>query len=423
MSKAYNVLESFEKKGYFRLPASKDTIAGILTFSPSDGIHLDLFGSLHDTIEETMKSCNERIDCIWGELEDGNDVTLFRCFYSIKIQNFVLERYSCQYLLVGDCIASPDEKLYTHIETEYPVLTMWCNYQLVRTDITDKIATTIPIDLCAEELSKANIGNDKTLSLQMRYVWRCENIPREFYYSQKAMAVFEYDSPRSLFDISSDAERFSSFLSFVTLKNQIWSTVCIIEEKKSLYLIHQPDENFSKVKCVVPSREYLLDFVDIKDVFSELIKKWYDDSKFIPIVGHLTDSVTYHRTFTENNFLTIAQALDGYSKRFIHTNETESRWKFEKRLNEMILKFKTLTIFNGIELSGDIIADTRNYYAHLGLRKKDGKEIVDPSALYHLTFNIRKLLICYMMEFLGFSKDDIDNLTKKSTSQKINRWD
>ena len=138
-----------------------------------------------------------------------------------------------------------------------------------------------------------------------------------------------------------------------------------------------------------------------------------NNSKSRPIISHLIDSITFRRVFTENDFLIIAQALDGYNKRFLHIGG-----HFNNILNGMFKKYENLTIFHSDVFNGDSIAATRNYFAHLADESSIKNNVVrNGKKLYDMTQMMRKLLICYLMELVGFSIDDVEKITKKSTNR------
>ena len=140
-----------------------------------------------------------------------------------------------------------------------------------------------------------------------------------------------------------------------------------------------------------------------------------NNSKSRPIISHLIDSITVHRVFTENDFLIVIQALDGYNKRFLRFGG-----HFNTILNKMFKKFEDLTIFKSIDFNGDSIAATRNYFSHMSDDSSIKDNIIrDGKGLYDMTHTIRKLLICYLMELVGFSIDDIERITKTSTNHYI----
>ena len=60
----------------------------------------------------------------------------------------------------------------------------------------------------------------------------------------------------------------------------------------------------------------------------------------------------------------------------------------------------------------EAITETRNYHSHLLPQRT--KNVVDGFDLYYLTEELRKLLICCIMTYIGFSNDEIDSLTTSS---------
>ena len=62
----------------------------------------------------------------------------------------------------------------------------------------------------------------------------------------------------------------------------------------------------------------------------------------------------------------------------------------------------------------DAIVETRNYHSHLLAQR--GKKWVDGIELFELTDELRKVLICCILTYLGFSNQLIDKLTSNTNN-------
>ena len=415
MAKTYSNFEAFEHKGVFHLPGFDELVSGIVSYSPEQGIRLDLIGSLKSSIQELF--FNQKVDCINGEIETGKDVTLFNCFSSFtgnSTCSFVVERYKCSYMLIGLSVSSHSECKYKQAICSFPVLPFWCQPQKLNTHRRDShiLSCSIELDNLFSDIIGIKISNDKTLTLCENCGFKADLSTKSLTFNENTIARFDYESPRSLENITYDTQIFADFLSFMTLDLQECSSIRIeLEENKSAWLIHKPTIELNMKKNVMG--EFLAKYEQIKEYLPELISTWYDNKKSRPIVAHLIDSITYRKVFTENDFLMVIQALDGYSKRY-YSNKNKG---LSERIQEIYDKYKSLYIFCNESFDAHSIAHTRNYYSHLYDESTlQGDELIDPIALYNTTGVIRKLLICCVMELVGFSVSQIENITQNSTN-------
>ena len=416
MSKDYRISEAFEHKGYFGPPHCKEMIAGILSYVPSEGIKLEWIGSIKDNIQEVFNK--QEIDCIWGELDNGLLVTLFHCYSSFSINSacsFILERYSCNRLFIGANIESYSIPLYAEIQAEFRVLPFWCPPSAIESNTNLQWhTTTVKMNELPRNIVSVDIGNGRTLSLNESAGFNTDMVTHSETFFQSCFISLNYATKQTLFDLCRDIELFCDFMSFASLKLQACSVIKIIDEDRNIYAIYRPDidESILPLKYV---HDFLFSYEDIHDCFPLIISNWMNNSKSRPIISHLIDSITFRRVFTENDFLIIAQALDGYNKRFLHIGG-----HFNNVLNGMFKKYENLTIFHSDVFNGDSIAATRNYFAHLADESSIKNNVVrNGKKLYDMTQMMRKLLICYLMELVGFSIDDVEKITKKSTNRFI----
>ena len=142
MSKEYRISEAFEYKGYFGPPHCGEMTAGILRYTPSEGIKLELIGSIKENIEEVFNK--HEIGCIWGELDNGLLVTLFHCYSSFSMNTacslFWKGTHVIGFLLV--LILSPTLFLYTqkymlnfvyfHFGALHPLLRVQQRFNVIR---------------------------------------------------------------------------------------------------------------------------------------------------------------------------------------------------------------------------------------------------------------------------------------------------
>lgn len=123
------------------------------------------------------------------------------------------------------------------------------------------------------------------------------------------------------------------------------------------------------------------------------------------------------------DFLVIIQAIEGFWWRFRDedyrlknriTGKTDTRLK--TILNSLIDEFKGIITLELNKIEVNEVVDSRHYFSHF-VPKAKKPFAKDGIELYHLTNQIRKLLICCVLNFIGFSNEQINKIVKKSDNK------
>ena len=148
----------------------------------------------------------------------------------------------------------------------------------------------------------------------------------------------------------------------------------------------------------------------------------------------MLESIDYKGHFSYINFLVVIQAIEGYGLRYRKTDvKTVVKARIAKALKEgkpigskditladilstLINDYKDVTCVNK-RMNKAAIIDTRHYYSHLTEKKKKHK--VDGVKLFDLTYQLRKLLLCCVLSYLGFTNSEIEQYTKDCNSAII----
>ncbi len=149
---------------------------------------------------------------------------------------------------------------------------------------------------------------------------------------------------------------------------------------------------------------FLFRYKDIENNFPQIISKWYQfEEQNFPIINSLIESLMPNKYFDNKTFLTVAQALDGYHKRYINKSEGIG---FEKRLDQIYEKFSDIKTLQSIKTSLPNAAKSRHYYSHLFKEEKD--KILGVQELYQITKDLKKLLTCCVLNEIGLSHELIE---------------
>lgn len=229
---------------------------------------------------------------------------------------------------------------------------------------------------------------------------------------------------------------YEQFLSLATLKVVECSQIILhdrnlyqeVKGKKyynTIELIYVQKDDFEESKQT-KRHNYLFTYDTIEKQYNQIIKKWYTDTeKIAPIRLHLIESIRLKRIFSSVDFLIVIQALEGYHTRFrkkdtltnkdqstidsaLNTSKSKGK-QLKERLNDIIAEFSSIDKIKNDEINVRAVVDSRHYYSHL-MDKKEKKHAVDGVELYYLTQKLRKLLICCLLDFVGFDKSQINEI-------------
>ena len=354
-------------------------------------------------------------DVIWGISSEAKEISVFNCYESMTLNTdcpFPVAKYCVQIVAVGKHIKSLGEVGNYDVKAYIEELSYWFRPNIIHigqqdknltfsTDIenANQIAVTLD-DSCKLELEgEVNISHGKT-GMQVEI-------------NQMSTLSFACSKPISMNDAKHYVFLFEQFLSFATLSPVQSDRFLLIDKdkdgiltkNKTIEIYEKKDERLND-----PERfwEFLFVYETIKDSFSSIICKWYAEKDMFPIRAHLIDSVGHRRTFCSNDFLIVAQAVEGFYCRFRKDGQN-----LTTILQNLRNEFSDISI---LELSDDdikCIRDSRHYFSHL-LPPGKREHVVDGHELYNLTHKLRKLLLCCMLNFVGFNNQVINGIFSKS---------
>jgi hypothetical protein len=118
------------------------------------------------------------------------------------------------------------------------------------------------------------------------------------------------------------------------------------------------------------------------------------------------------------DFLIIAQALDGYHKRFINKKDGRDVRKYEEQIDILLNQFKDVEVIKKCKINAEILKDTRHKYSHL--YPDDEKSLaVEGDDLYWLTEKCKVLLTCCILNMLGLTNKEINLCCNQSPISQI----
>ena len=354
-------------------------------------------------------------DVIWGISSEAKEISVFNCYESMTLNTdcpFSVAKYSVQVVAVGKHIKSLKEVGIYDVKAYIEELSYWFSPNIIHTGQQDKIVT-FSADLENANQIAVTLDDGCKLELEGEVNITHGKTGMQVIINQMSTLNFACSRPISMNDAKRNVFLFEQFLSFATLTPVQSDRFLLIDKdkdgdstkNKTIEIYEKKDERLND-----PERfwEYLFVYETIKDSFSSIICKWYAEKDVFPIRAHLIDSVGHRGTFCSNDFLVVAQAVEGFYCRF-----REDGLKLTTILQNLRNEFSDISI---LELSDDeikCIRDSRHYFSHL-LPPGKKVHVVDGHELYDLNHKLRKLLLCCMLNFVGFTNQDINEIFSKS---------
>ena len=413
-----------EYKGIWWLPHDEgNQIPGTLLVE-QDRIVLETIGTLgsESPIDHLMEENVVQHNVIWGISSESNKISIFNSHEAMTFNTscpFSTAKYTAQVVAVGKHIRSLDEPGNYDIKVYFDELTYWFNPNCIHYNGNENLFTW-----------SADLNNANHVSIQIEDGCNLE-IHGEIQFSHTKTRVeieqfstlnFIFTKPVSMQDAKRKVFTFEQFLSFATLTPVQYSSFKLIDKDKKTDLAKNwTIEIFNKKEkdSCSPERfwEYLFVYETIKDSFHSIIRKWYEEKNSFPIRAHLIDSIDHRGSFCSNDFLIVTQAIEGYYCRY-----KKDCLGITDILNNLRNEFHDITILELSDYDINCIRDSRHYFSHL-LPPGKKEHVVDGLKLYDLNHKLRKLLLCCLLSFIGFSNEEINNIFYKSNNSFLRMID
>jgi hypothetical protein len=444
MSNKIDLDQKLEYKGYWYLPSSPEKkIAGNLTYYPNEKIVLELFGGFNTNLSSLFNSV-EQEPIIYGNTSDAKEITLLQCSQNVSINlsaDFPIISYSCNFMIIGKFVTSLDEKCHYTANIKIPELTSWYHPKSIDInipDMEDATNMTISVNTHQKTPNETIVKVDENTSILLKKDVNCStqnmllNIQLEQY---TYLEIIKQDAV-SIKELLVDIYKYEQFISLATL-NVVKSSVITLydsnlykqfENKKiytPIYFIHP----FTERLDIVPNfkfYEYLFTYSTIQNIYPNILQKWYNAKEELnPIRSHLIESLKKKKVYGSVDFLIIIQAIEGYWWRFKdevyreqHSIPSKKQIKLNTILTELKEDFLDIALIKNVDIDIAAIVDSRHYYSHFVLCDKKPKRL-EGWDLIKQAKNLRLLLICCILSFIGLDNSQINTIFTKSNSKLI----
>lgn len=386
---------------------------GTLTYYEDDDSTLELY---HVPSDYHWKHYYEN-DVMWGRDSNGNIFTLFNV---LKTKQQIGELSSIKFvvglILKGEHVNSIHYKCFNKCIAQFSYLNNWLF------DVTKKYFNPLYKDNVYHlEVALRDINELLEVELENGLFWRLHHriIVQE---TLKGLVFnntpyFEIESTQSI--------SISSFLRMITEFEQFLSIALYGEQNATgIQLINTETKSecvllFKKEISLDPTVFAVIKFSLLKDKLPSMLKKWHVSFENIaPISNYLIRSLQKKNRFDVPDFLIIAQALDGYHKRFVNKKDGKDHKKYEDGIIILLNQFKDLEYIQRCHINPKVLTQSRDKYSHL-LPDEEKSLAVKGEDLYWLTEKCKILLTCCILNMLGLTNKEINLCCDQSPISQI----
>ena len=339
---------------------------------------------------------------MWGQDTNGHVFTLFNAQVVNKtIGDFSSTKYVVGLVLMGEHVLSIEDTRFKSCEVHFPYLRNWAFHN----DITPSNAGT-------SIYFKTSLGATKLLETinddgACWKLWQGQSIERNIHdltIIQTTTLKIEAVKPLSIGAYLKQIEEFAQFLSIALYGDQNPTEVKFVNKetgRESVLL-------FKKDASVDPDIFTLIKFDLLKDKLPAMLNQWHNNfDKIAPISSYLIDSLQKKSRFDVPDFLIIAQALDGYHKRFVNKKDGRDVRKYEEQIQILLNQFKSVKAVKACKIDPVVLKDSRHKYSHL-YPDEEKSQAVEGDDLYWLTEKCKILLTCCILNMLGLTNKEIN---------------
>lgn len=434
-------------KGFWS-PAARPDIRffATLAFGPDQSPRLTGVGTF--TEEQTAFLRNTKEMTVWGDLEDGESVSLFECNCLTAVyplpgtQNLELNAHT---VIFGTHLKGTNEAVVEDVQVNFTVLLEWMD-TYGHTTTHDKRTETHSLLYKAPEDVRFSINDGLNAAFVFRVHREVEGGRVSF--RQENLLFLHFVTPVS-YELAQEAEwRVQRFLT-VAVWQQLNIGSLSIRIKTSAAAEHSDGYKWCRVffkqlaygLSEAHNKTYFLQFAVVRPHIEMLLQTWFSLEELIePVISLLTANIGVSDGFIQNNFLNLAQAVEAFHRHIKQDTEklktehevrvkrilekiedpVDKKWlddklmySFEpslrKRLKEMFREHSSVVFYNNdfkkkaLDNVIDAIYEKRNYYTHYGEKLVPKDE--DYMRLITLTELLKALLAIMIFRELGIDKE------------------
>ena len=350
---------------------------------------------------------------LWGKDSNGQIFTLFNvAMREERGMDFSCVTYVVGMILIGEHVLSISEDWTKKCVAYFPYLNNWVFDETQHYINTNFSENSFLLQASFNKCTLFDVRIDDGTYLRLCNSHIIESNVEGYKIIRKPYFEIETSDFKSLEYYLKLVNELKQFLSIALFSEQNHSEIDFLNKNGDIgetckLLVKQQNSND-------PSFSSLIKYVELKDKLPMMLSLWHKNfDKIAPISGYLIDSLQRKNRFDAPDFLIIAQALDGYHKRFMNKKDGKDVQKYEEQIKIMLNKFKNINVLKKCKIAPAVVKDTRHKYSHL--YPDDEKSLaVDGWDLYWLTEKCKILLTCCILNLLGLTNKEINLCCEKS---------
>lgn len=341
---------------------------------------------------------------LWGKDANGNLFTLF----NVEMKNwrngeFSKSEFSVGMILIGEHVLTLDDTCYGQCIVKFPYLKKWAFDNRLSYDL-DK--NNISFSLTDQDKNRTLVSSEvgKGLEWKLNYIYDVYWNDFDATIKQDTYLLIKASEDVSIRNFLNQTIEFSQFLSIALFCEQSPNEVTLVNKEngrkaKVLFTINESKD---------PHSEQLIKYDVLSGKLPKILKSWHEQYERVsPIAGYLIRSLNNKNTFDVPDFLIIAQALDGYHKRFVNKKDGKDVRQYEHQMAVLLKKFKSVKAVSDCHIDLEILKDSRHKYSHL-YPDEEPTKAVDVDELYWLTEKCKVLLTCCILNMMGLTNKEIN---------------
>lgn len=354
-------------------------------------------------------------DVILGEDAGGVLYTLFGATM-VQEASFTKTTFIVRHILIGKHVKSLDEPYFDTCMVKFPYLNHWALDSRISGGANQN-QTILSLDLGVRPpFFTTEVEDGLRIMLWGQLT---DNINR-YSITANQLTHFNIDTPKnvSLNTFLKTISEFTQFLSIALFAEQYPSEVIFAQKGVKINYPLLSKSNASTEPWILP----LIKFDELKGKMGDILKKWHlNYDRISPISHYLIRALDRSNTFDVPDFLTIAQALDGYFKRFVNNKDGKDIRQYKQQIDKLLRQFKDVEVIQKCNLDSEALTQTRHKYSHLipDEDAKISKAVEEGEPLYWLTQKCIVLLTCCILDMLGLTTEEINLCCNNSPINQI----
>ncbi len=350
-----------------------------------------------------------------GITANGMVFTLFNVVMEKNFSgDFTKTKFTVELILVGEHLISMRKPHYNRCIVQFPYLRNWAFHDNLINTRKDGLQNQTILDISnLATLVETNVADG--IKWILRDKFSCNRSVYDLTVNQLTEFAIETSDAVSIDTILKHIGEFSQFLSIALYCEQSPIEIKLYgkEQNRSVQLLYTID------RSIDPKANKLIKFDALKEKVPTMFCIWHQNyDKISPISSYLVDSLQKKKTFGVPDFLIIAQALDGYHKRFVNKKDGRDIQKYEEQIKVLLNQFKDVDVIQECNIDPVVLKDTRHKYSHLYPDDEKSKA-VEGEELYWLTEKCKILLTCCILNMLGLSNNEINLCCKNNAIQRM----